>query len=63
VAEGVALLAQNGKVTQNELVNQLDVSRKSVTMRIKSLKSKGVIRRIGSDSRGYWEVIERGGGE
>jgi ATP-dependent DNA helicase RecG len=60
-ASVLALLAQNGEVTQNELANQLDVSRKTVYMRIKSLKDKGVIRRIGSDTRGYWEVIESNG--
>ncbi|MDR0425382.1 MAG: HTH domain-containing protein, partial [Clostridiales Family XIII bacterium] len=36
----------------------LNVSRKTVYMRIKSLKEKGLLRRLGSDTKGSWEVTD-----
>lgn len=36
----------------------LKISRKSVAELIKSLKEKGIIERIGSDRKGYWEIAE-----
>jgi ATP-dependent DNA helicase RecG len=57
-AEVLRLLASNGNATQNEIAEQLGVSRKTIYVRIKLLKDKGVIRRIGSDTKGHWEIIE-----
>jgi len=36
------------------------VSSRAVEKRIKTLRENGVIRRIGGDKGGYWEVIENG---
>jgi ATP-dependent DNA helicase RecG len=56
--EVLRLLASNGHTTQNEMAEVLGVSRKTIYMRIKSLKDKGVIGRVGSDTKGRWEVID-----
>ena len=40
------------------MAEKLGVSRKTVSDRIKSLKEKGVIIRVGSDTRGYWNINE-----
>jgi ATP-dependent DNA helicase RecG len=50
------LLKENNKYTLNELAQILSVSRKTVAVRIKRLKEKGSIERIGSDRSGYWEI-------
>jgi ATP-dependent DNA helicase RecG len=50
------LISQNKSITQHELAERLSTSRKTVAARIKSLKEKGFIERIGSDKKGYWEV-------
>lgn len=39
------------------LAEKLNISRKTVSIRIKSLKEKGIIQRIGSDKKGYWEIL------
>ncbi len=53
----LAAFSQNGEITQNELAMRLGVSRKTVAARIKALKEKNLIRRVGSDTKGHWEVI------
>ena len=59
-AEVLRIIVQNRETTQNEMAESLNVSRKTIYMRLKSLKGKGVIRRVGSDTKGYWEIVNRG---
>ena len=40
------------------LSGKLNVSRKTVSQKIKQLKEKGVIVRVGSDKKGHWEVTD-----
>lgn len=54
----VDLIAKNKDVTIQEIVEKMKTSRKSVNAYIKQLKAKGIIRRIGPDKGGYWEVIK-----
>ncbi len=53
----VDLIAGNRNVTITEIVDQMKVSRKSVNVYIKQLQEKGIIRRIGPDRGGYWDVM------
>ena len=39
-----------------DLAEKLGVSKKTVAEHIKSLKEKGIIKRIGNDKKGYWEI-------
>ena len=50
------LLYENPKFTSANMASKLDVSRKTILNRLKSLKDKGVIERIGSDNKGYWKI-------
>lgn len=50
------LLLENPRYTMLQLVDKLGVSRKTVAVRLKKLKEKGLIVRVGSDRSGYWEV-------
>jgi ATP-dependent DNA helicase RecG len=45
--------------TYADMAEKLSVSRKTISARIKSLKDKEIIRRIGSDTNGYWEIISK----
>lgn len=54
------LLIEDPNYTTKELAEKLSLSRKTISERIKSLKSNGMIRRIGSDTKGHWEIIEDG---
>ena len=39
------------------LAEMLGISRKTVSKRLKSLKDKGIIERVGSDRKGYWNFF------
>ena len=54
----IAAIKQNPKVTAAEIAMKIGVSSRAVEKRIKTLRESGVIRRIGGDKGGYWEVIE-----
>lgn len=51
------LLSIDPGYTYGNLAEALSVSRKTVSVRIKSLKNKGVIERVGSDTKGYWKIL------
>lgn len=50
------LLKDNSKYKTAELAEMLDISRKTVSIKLKNLKEKGVIERVGSDRKGYWNI-------
>lgn len=50
------LLKDNAKYKTVELAEMLDISRKTVSVKLKNLKEKGIIERVGSDRKGYWNI-------
>ena len=54
--EVLSLPIENPAYTYSALTDKLGISRKAVSLRIKSLKEKGIIKRIGSDKRGHWDI-------
>lgn len=52
----IILITENNKYTLSVIANKLSVSRKTISQRIKVLKEKGLITRIGSDRNGYWKI-------
>ncbi len=56
--ELLAALKENPHHTYESLSQKLSVSRKTIEIRIKSLKEKKLITRIGSDNDGYWQINE-----
>lgn len=56
--EVIELLRIDSGYTYTDMAEKLGVSRKTVSGRIKSLKEKGVIIRVGSDTKGYWNINE-----
>jgi predicted HTH transcriptional regulator len=57
----VVAIMEDGHVTQGVLARKIGVARTYVTKLMGGLQSKSVIRRVGPDKGGYWEVVERGG--
>ncbi|MBR5984070.1 MAG: Fic family protein [Bacteroidales bacterium] len=53
----VMSIGQNPSITANELSKMLGITVKGVEWQLKQLKSQGVIRRVGADRGGYWEVV------
>ncbi len=51
-------LKTNPESTIDEIATSISVSRETVKRSLKSLSEKGLIKRVGSDKTGYWEIIE-----
>ncbi len=52
------LITQNNKITAVEISKSLNISLSTVKRKIKKLKEKNMIERVGSDKTGYWKIIE-----
>ena len=52
------LLVEDPAFKYSDIASKMGVTEKTVYKWIKSLKSKGVIERIGSDRTGYWKIIQ-----
>ena len=52
----IELLNDNSKYKTTELAEKLDISRKTVSIKLKNLREKGIIERVGSDRKGYWNI-------
>jgi len=48
----------DAKVTAAEIAMQLGVSSRAVEKRIRTLRENGVIRRVGPNKGGSWEIID-----
>ena len=54
----INIIRNNPTVTQLELSNMLQISTKAIEKHIKNLREDGIIRRVGPDNGGHWEVCE-----
>lgn len=54
----LALLREDPAYSYTILAKRLGVSKKTIFMKIKALKEKRIIERIGSDRKGYWKINE-----
>ena len=52
------LIKQNNQITAAEIGKRLNIRLRTAKRKIKELKEKGTIERIGSDKTGYWKIIE-----
>jgi len=52
------LITQNNKITAVEISELLNISLSTVKRKIKKLKEKNIIERVGSDKTGYWKIIK-----
>ena len=54
----LGLLSEDPGYTMRKLAEKANVSRKTVSVRLKALKEKGFIERVGSDRSGYWKILK-----
>ena len=54
----IELIKANNAITVNELVEMKRKSRRTILREIKKLKECSIIRRVGSDRTGHWEIVE-----
>ena len=55
----ISAVASNPYVTQSELASTLGISLVHINKNMKKLQVLGIIRRVGPDKGGHWEVIEK----
>ncbi len=53
----IRVIRENPSVSAQELANMLDILNRATEKHLLKLKVKGVLRRIGSDKGGHWEII------
>lgn len=54
----ISLMKNNANITTQEIAENLNRSKRAVEMQIKKLREQGIIRRIGADKNGHWEIVE-----
>lgn len=54
----IELIAENPKITIEELMQSLDFSASGIKKIIRKLKENGKIKRIGPDKGGHWEIVK-----
>jgi len=52
------LLKKNPMISRKEIAEKFGVNESAVQKRLDSLKKKGVLRRVGPDKGGHWEITE-----
>lgn len=55
----VELIASNGVITIVGLATRIGLSRDGVRKAVKRLKSAGIVRRVGPDKGGHWEIVAK----
>lgn len=53
------LIKENPSITNKELARLCDITEDGVFYHIKKMKAAGIIRRIGPDKGGHWEIVEK----
>jgi predicted HTH transcriptional regulator len=53
----IKVLLKDNRATYEDLARTIGVDRTTIRRNIAVLKEKGVIRRVGEDKNGYWEVL------
>ena len=52
-------IEKNPNITYDDLVDKIDISRRTIIRQMDDLKKKGIVKRVGSAKGGHWEIIEK----
>lgn len=53
----LSLIKQKSDITRQELAEACRISSDGIKWQLKKLQEKGVIRRVGPDKGGHWEIV------
>jgi len=53
------LIGENNFISISEISEKLNISRSAIQKHIDSLKTDGIIKRVGADKGGYWKIKEK----
>ena len=54
----VAAIIENPDISIEELATVCNLTREGINYNIRNLKRRGVLRRVGPDKGGHWEIIK-----
>ncbi len=54
----ITAIKQNQFISQTEIANELSLARETVNRNMKKLQEQGIIKRVGADKNGYWEILK-----
>ena len=52
------LIKEDPTITKQKIIEKTNLSRATITRYIKKLKEQSLLKRVGSDKTGYWEILE-----
>jgi ATP-dependent DNA helicase RecG len=55
----IRAIAEDSKITQQRLSEIVGISRRSIAENISKLKEAGCLKRIGTDRKGYWKILNK----
>ena len=55
----LSLITENTQITTQEMANLLGISRRAVAKQLANLQTEGIVKRVGPDKGGHWEINER----
>ena len=55
----ISAVSENPHITQSELAKILNITVVHVNKNMKKLQEQGIIRRVGPDKGGHWEIIKQ----
>ena len=53
------MIIQDAKVTSTQMAESLGINRSAVSKDLKKMQENGIIKRVGPDKGGHWEIIEK----
>ena len=55
----ISLIKNNNSISINELADQCKAGRETIKRDLKKLKEMKLVKRVGSDKAGFWEIIKK----
>ena len=53
----LSLITENARITTQEMADFLSISRRAVAKQLANLQTEGIVKRVGPDKGGHWEVL------
>ena len=53
----IELVMENANISTQEMAERIGIDRRNITRAIHKLREAGIIRRVGPDKGGHWEII------
>lgn len=53
----IELISNNPRISKREMSEKIGISTTAIDKHIKKLKKRKIIKRIGNDKSGYWEIL------